>query len=212
MIKGELCMRFYIDFENVGSAGLIGIESLTENDCVRIYYSNNPNVDMYTIEKMIHSPAKIHFVKLLDSLKMMNPPNALDIVILADISRIVASLGSNYAVVVSNDKGYDRVIAELNRTNRTENVLRSESIKSLNISKTANNNSVSKVIDHDALNKLFIQTLSKYIQHKDKIIKIVTSSKTRSEINTRISRSFDNKQSKVIMGALKPIIKKLPGQ
>ena len=126
-------MRFYIDFENVGCAGLIGIESLTNNDCVRIYYSNNPNVDMNTVENILHSSAKIQFIKLPDSLKMMNLSNALDIVLLTDISRIAATLGSNYAMVISNDKGYDAVISELNQTNKTKNVLRLENIKSFTI-------------------------------------------------------------------------------
>lgn len=205
-------MRFYIDFENIGSSGLVGIESLTENDCVRIYYSNNPNIDMHTVENMMHSPAKIQFVKLPDSLKMMNLSNALDIVLLTDISRIAATLGSNYAVVISNDKGYDSVISELNQTNQTNNILRSDCIKSFSASLLSNIGSASTIVDYNALDRLFTQTLSKYIQYKDKIVKIVKSSKTRCEINTRIYQSFDNNQSKVIMGALKPIIKVLPGQ
>ena len=205
-------MRFYIDFENIGSIGLVGIESLTENDCVRIYYSNNPNIDMHTVENMMHSPAKIQFVKLPDSLKMMNLSNALDIVLLTDISRIAATLGSNYAVVISNDKGYDSVISELNQTNQTHNILRSDSIKSFSAPHLSNIGSASTVVDYNALDRLFTQTLSKYIQYKDKIVKIVKSSKTRCEINTRINQSFDNNQSKAIMGALKPIIKVLPGQ
>ena len=205
-------MRFYIDFENVGSTGLVGIESLTENDCVRIYYSNNPNVDMYTVENIIHSSAKIQFVKLPDSLKMMNLSNALDIVLLTDISRIAGTLGSNYAVVISNDKGYDSVISELNQTNQTHNILRSDSIKAFSALNPANNGSASTVVDYNALDKLFMQTLSKYIQDKEKIIKIVSSSKTRCEINNCVNQTFDSNQSKVIMGALKPIIKALPGQ
>ena len=76
----------------------------------------------------------------------------------------------------------------------------------------SNIGSASTVVDYNALDRLFTQTLSKYIQYKDKIVKIVKSSKTRCEINTRINQSFDNNQSKVIMGALKPIIKVLPGQ
>ena len=205
-------MWFYIDFENIGSIGLVGIESLTESDCVRIYYSNNPNIDMQTVENMIHSPAKIQFVKLPASLKMMNLSNALDIVLLTDISRIAGTLGSNYAVVISNDKGYDSVISELNQTNQTNNILRSDSIKSFSALKPANKGSASTVVDYNALDKLFMQTLSKYIQEKEKIIKIVRSSKTRCEINNRVNQTFDSNQSKVIMGALKPIIKALPGQ
>ena len=135
-------MRFYIDFENIGSIGLVGIESLTENDCVRIYYSNNPNINMHTVENMMHSLAKIQFVKLPDSLKMMNLSNALDIVLLTDISRIAATLGSNYAVVISNDKGYDSVISELNQTNQTHNILRSDSIKSFSAPQLSNIGSI----------------------------------------------------------------------
>ena len=205
-------MRFYIDFENIGSIGLVGIESLTENDCVRIYYSNNPNIDMHTVENMINSPAKIQFVKLPDSLKMMNLSNALDIVLLTDISRIAGTLGSNYAVVISNDKGYDSVISELNQTNQTNNILRSDSIKSFSALQPINNGSTSTVVDYSALDQLFTQTLSKYIQYKDNIVKIVKGSKTRCEINNRVNQTFDSNQSKVIMGALKPIIKALPGQ
>ena len=207
-------MRFYIDFENVGSTGLVGIESLTENDCVRIYYSNNPNIDMHTVENMIYSSAKIQFIKLPDSLKMMNLSNALDIVLLADISRIVAALGSNHAVVVSNDKGYDPVISELNQTNGTNKVLRSDSINSssISLSETVNNAPGSKAVDHNALNRLFTQTLSKYTKHKGDIITIVETSKTRCEVNNRVNKAFGNNQAKDIMGALKPIIKMLPGQ
>ena len=205
-------MRFYIDFENVGNTGLVGIESLTENDCVRIYYSNNPNVDMHTVENITHSPAKIQFVKLPDSLKMMNLSNALDIVLLTDISRIAAALGLNYAIVISNDKGYDSVITELNQINQTSNILRLESIKSFSALKLANNVPTSTVLDYNAIDRLFTQTLSSYAQYKDKIVKIVKSSKPSCEINEKICKAFDSPQSKAIMSALKPFIKSLPGQ
>ena len=62
-------MRYYVDFENLGTAGLVGIENLTENDCVRIYYSNNPNVNMETVINIKKSVSKIQFLKLCDSLK-----------------------------------------------------------------------------------------------------------------------------------------------
>ncbi|MBR4345364.1 MAG: hypothetical protein IKP75_00280 [Oscillospiraceae bacterium] len=203
-------MRFFVDFENVGSTGLIGIESLTENDCVRIYYSNDPNVDMYTVVNMVHSAAKIQFIKLPDSLKKMNLPNALDIVLLTDISRIAASLGKAPAVVISNDKGYDPVISEISSTNKTNNILRLDSIRSMLCVKDQQNESIG--VDHNALKLLFDGSLKKYAADKNKIVDIVKTSKTRCEINNRINSSFDNEGTKEIMGALKPIIKTLPGQ
>lgn len=205
-------MRFFVDYENVGSTGLMGIESLTENDCVRIYYSNDPNVDMDTVVNMVHSAAKkkIQFIKLPDSLKKMNLPNALDIVLLTDISRIAASLGKAPAVVISNDKGYDPVISEISSTNKTNSILRLDSIRSMLCFKDHQNESIG--VDHNALKLLFDGSLKKYAADKNKIVDIVKTSKTRCEINNRINSSFDSEGAKEIMGALKPVIKTLPGQ
>ena len=205
-------MRFFVDYENVGSTGLMGIESLTENDCVRIYYSNDPNVDMDTVVNMVHSAAKkkIQFIKLPDSLKKMNLPNALDIVLLTDISRIAASLGKAPAVVISNDKGYDPVISEISSTNKTNSILRLDSIRSMLCFKDQQNESIG--VDHNALKLLFDGSLKKYAADKNKIVDIVKTSKTRCEINNRINSSFDSEGAKEIMGALKPVIKTLPGQ
>lgn len=206
-------MRFYIDFENVGTSGLIGMENLSETDCVRIYYSNNPSIDMETAILLTQSPAKIQFIKLPDSLKKLNLNNALDIVLLTDISRIAGNLGNNYAYVVSNDKGFDPVISEINQTHNIKSISRCENILSATKATVSTVTEITaKVLDENALNQLFSQSLSKYAGYKDKIINIVKKSKTRSSINNNINKSFDSNQSKIIMSALKPIIKNLPGQ
>ena len=80
-------MRCYVDFENVACAGLKGIENLEESDVVRIYYSNNPSMDIETVKLLLNCKAKIQFVKLADEIKSMNIKNALDIIILNDIDR-----------------------------------------------------------------------------------------------------------------------------
>ena len=205
-------MRFYIDFENVGIGGLKGIDSLNEKDFVRVYYSNNPNIDMKTVENMMKSPANIKFLQLPDSLKKLNISNALDIVLMMDVSRIVASLGSdNYAAVVSKDKGYDSVINELNNANNFDKIFRTESIQAMNILKHVKD-TLSDAVDFNAVEKLFNQGLKKYSKDKDKIVNILKTSKSRCEINNMIHKTFDRAQSKIIMTELKPIIKGLPGQ
>ena len=167
---------------------------------------------MDTVVNMVHSAAKkkIQFIKLPDSLKKMNLPNALDIVLLTDISRIAASLGKAPAVVISNDKGYDPVISEISSTNKTNSILRLDSIRSMLCFKDHQNESIG--VDHNALKLLFDGSLKKYAADKNKIVDIVKTSKTRCEINNRINSSFDSEGAKEIMGALKPVIKTLPGQ
>lgn len=219
-------MRYYVDFENVGTSGLTGIEQLTENDCVTIYYSNNPNVNMETVINIKKFAAKIQFLKLSDSLKKMNFSNALDILILTDVSKILPLSDDNFCIIISKDKGYDNIIGEFNKENGSEKIFRESDIsdavkKYKSNNKVKNSTSVNvphktlKVqktpIDEIALENLFKKELLKYKQKKNKIIQIVRSSKSRCEINNRIGKSFTGADQKKIMGKLKPIIKNLPG-
>lgn len=121
-------MQYYIDFENVGTAGLVGIENLTENDCVKIYYSNNPNVNMETVINIKKSASKMQFLKLCDSIKNMNRSNALDIVIVTDIYHALPTLNDNSCVIISKDKDYDSVISELNAGNNIGKIFRALNI------------------------------------------------------------------------------------
>ena len=82
--------------------------SLKADDAVIIYYSNNPNLSMETVQKMIQSKAKIEFQKLSDEIKNMNLKNALDIIILNDIARWISTNNSTeIAFITTNDCGYD---------------------------------------------------------------------------------------------------------
>lgn len=201
---------YYVDFENVGKNGVNGIEKLTQDDCVTIYYSNNPNIDMKTVINLFQTPAKLQFFKLLDSINLMNRTNALDIILLADISRIAQILkADDYAYIISNDKGYDPAIQEINEIHHFKNILRKTSIASPDVTKTITKSSF---IDEIKLNQLFEKQLSKFNTKKNIIIQIVTGSKSRCEINNKIVKHFTNEQTKLIMSALKPIIQMLPGQ
>ncbi len=206
-------MHYYVDFENVGTAGLAGIEQLTENDCVRIYYSNNPNVNMETVIQIKKSVAKIQFLKLYDSLKKMNISNALDIVIVTDISNTLSELSDCFCSVISNDKGYDNVIVELNGKNKNKTVFRAatiaEAMKKCEVSNSTSAND--SVIDETALENLFKNELLGYQSKKSQIIQIVKSSKSRVEVNNNIGKFLSGVDQKEIMKQLKPIIKNLPG-
>lgn len=65
-------MRFYVDYENVGSNGLCGAEHLNENDVLRIYYSNDPSIGMHIVKEIIQSKVKVQFYKMSDKIKSMN--------------------------------------------------------------------------------------------------------------------------------------------
>lgn len=210
-------MRFYVDYENVGSNGLKGIEKLNENDILRIYYSNDPNINMETVRNIINSKAKIQFWKMSDDIKSMNMKNALDIIILTDISRQLEKLSYDCFAVVSCDSGYDVVLSGLSDDSNC--YLRCASIddfyktvQSKIKSKKENKKSALPDESIDGINNLFENELSKYASDKSAIISVITKSKSRCEINNGMLKFFDSKKTGVIMKAIKPFIKSLPGQ
>ncbi|MBR4319490.1 MAG: hypothetical protein IKP69_05500 [Oscillospiraceae bacterium] len=201
-------MRFYIDFENVGCGGLKGIPNLKSEDIVSIYYSNNPNLDMETVIKLFHSNAKIDFQKLPDEIKNMNLKNALDIIILNDIGRLN---NSEKVAIISNDTGYDNMIQKF--LQKGKNIVRAATVSKISTSTVVKQITSNSKIDEQEISALFNKKgeLSGFASSKQKIMNIIKNSKTRSEINNTLTKSFPNNTGK-IMQALKPYIKNLPGK
>ena len=92
---------YYIDYENVSSQGLKGVELLSENDEVILLYSKKADhvkIDILTM--MMESKARIRFLPV-----HVGTPNALDF-------QLVTLLFLNYkpensCYIISKDSGYD---------------------------------------------------------------------------------------------------------
>lgn len=204
-------MRYYIDFENVSCGGLKGIENLKESDTVVIYYSNNPSLNMDTVIKISKTKAKIEFQKLSDEIKNMNLKNALDIVILNDISRLIDSQYNEWIFIISNDSGYDTFINSFAENEKKIKRVSAISKAQPTTSTAKKSNSKGTSVNEQELTALFKKELSEFASKKQEIINIIKSSKTRCQINVALSKKFANKTGK-IMKAIKPLIKQLPGQ
>ena len=114
---------YYIDYENVSSQGLKGIEALTPNDEVNLLYSKKADhvkIDILTM--LMASKAKINFLPVHVGTK-----NALDF-------QLVTLLFLNYkeedfCYIISKDSGYDCCIKTA-AENGAPNVARFPSIES----------------------------------------------------------------------------------
>ena len=102
---------FYIDFENVKDSGLNGIARLNSEDIVRIYYSEDANKMTFgTHCRIIESPAHFEYLRMRKDLKGVK--NALDVILMRDMSdRIVEEKLADF-YIVSNDCDYDDYIKE----------------------------------------------------------------------------------------------------
>jgi hypothetical protein len=100
---------FLIDFENVHSEGLAGVDFLTETDEVVIFHSNNADtITFEMMHKLMFSKAKLSYYKV-----RRGGRNALDFQMSSYLGYLVnASIGSDNVefYLISKDNGFDFVI------------------------------------------------------------------------------------------------------
>lgn len=94
---------FLIDFENVKSKGLEGIENLTEDDKVIIFYSENSDTITFEMhKKVLACKADIEYFKV-----HVGGKNALDFQLSTLLGFLVAKKEFSHIFIISNDKGFD---------------------------------------------------------------------------------------------------------
>lgn len=113
--------HYYIDYENVMSNGLTGIEQLTENDALYLFYSVNANtMTMDKIQSLLQCPADMHFIQI-----HLTGPNAMDFHLIAKLFHDIKD--TDTYVIVSKDKGYEASIA-MGRQMGFQNITRQDAI------------------------------------------------------------------------------------
>ena len=106
-MEEKILNYFLVDYENVNVSGLNGITSLTENDSVIVFYSENADTLTFGIHRRLNeSKAEIKFQKVL-----VKEKNARDFQLCSYLGFLIRdtmteeNLNNNY-FVVSNDKSY----------------------------------------------------------------------------------------------------------
>lgn len=94
---------FLIDFENVKSAGLVGIETLGIDDQVVILYSVNSNTISFEMhQKIMSCAANVEYYQIRRGGK-----NSLDFQLSSLLGYLLASGLYTHLYIVSNDSGFD---------------------------------------------------------------------------------------------------------
>lgn len=94
---------FLIDFENVKSAGLVGIETLGMDDQVVILYSVNSNTISFEMhQKIMSCAANVEYYQIRRGGK-----NSLDFQLSSLLGYLLASGLYTHLYIVSNDSGFD---------------------------------------------------------------------------------------------------------
>ncbi len=116
---------YLIDYENVYIDGLQGIEKLTEQDSVYIFYTQNRcGLTFGLYQQLISCKAEIHLNEVAMSLKNNDPvKNALDIQLMMFLGYVIGTKQSHEIYIISKDKDF-RLGVEF-----YENYIQTEEIK-----------------------------------------------------------------------------------
>lgn len=99
----------YVDFENVSSAGLTGMSDLTTDDEVKIFLGPKcSKMSLIEADNIFHGDATVELIKNDQIAK-----NALDFIIMVHLGYDVAKKAGDLFFIISNDKGYDPAIHEM---------------------------------------------------------------------------------------------------
>lgn len=102
-MTGEKMKIYLIDFENVKSKGLDGIDKLQETDSVIIFFSENSDTLSFEMhQKVLSSKADIEYFKV-----SVGGKNALDFQLSTLLGYMVAKEIYSHIFVISNDRGFD---------------------------------------------------------------------------------------------------------
>ncbi|MBO4668701.1 MAG: hypothetical protein J5648_01850 [Lachnospiraceae bacterium] len=100
---------FYVDFENVSMAGLNGLNKLTENDEVKIFLGPKcSKMSLIEAQSILQCGTPVELIRNDQIAK-----NALDFIIMVHLGYDIAKRWAEGFFIISNDKGYDPAIHEM---------------------------------------------------------------------------------------------------
>ena len=98
-------MVYLVDFENVTSAGISGIQRLTKEDKVYIFYTvNAANMSFAAQLNLLSSPAEVIYYNVSSGGK-----NALDFQLSSFLGYLISKGEEKSFCIISNDKGFEYV-------------------------------------------------------------------------------------------------------
>ena len=176
-----------IDYENVNSKGLKGIENLSSNDHIYLFHKENSTITISIHKKLEASKVTKEYVCVKASTK-----NALDFQLVAKLGLLCAQKPNDKYRIISNDGGFDAAIAYLSDYNisRYSNLAcaKAETTKTPTIEEVKT-------------------LLPQYIDSAEDIAEIIDKFKTKQAINNNLMKKFKSEQVGKIYKALKPLLK-----
>jgi len=184
---------FMIDYENVSVSGLEGLEHLTVDDIVYIFYTENADRLTFSAHRrLLECAAQIRYYKAETGSK-----NALDFQIVTYLGYLIRENSSAVYHLVTKDSGFDSVINFWKKQD-----VQVSRIADLSAPCSCEQVNEMKEILKDTLNPDEIQAVCAMFQKY----------KTKQGLNNALMKKFDNKKTSEIYRLIKPYIANKKGR
>ena len=179
---------YLIDFENVHSDGLKGIEKLERSDECYVFYSEHAGVLTFNMHKKItESRAKMYYVEAQVGMK-----NALDFQLVSYLGYMLREKPEATYCLISNDKAFELVSKFWQ--DKGVNVT-----SAVSLDKSANAAQYSKISAE--LEKLLADR-----SEREFVEKCINELSTKSGINNRIVKKYGTTRAGEIYKLIKPLL------
>ena len=190
---------FLIDYENVNKAGLDGIDELSKNDTVIIFYSANADSLSFEAMRLLSaSRANIEYIKV-DTIGR----NALDFQLSSYVGYLIGRYPDAKLYIVSCDKGYSNV--QIFWFGQGAKVRLVPSVRDRKCANTKRSD-VEKVVENLDLTDEEKETVTEVVWRRLK-----TGSPHLAHIkvgiNNDLLHNFGGEKTKVIFNVIRPLIK-----
>jgi len=179
----------FVDFENVHNTGLNGLENLTENEIVYLFYSKNtPHLPMDVVAKISKSPADIELIESGVG------KNAMDFVIASYLGYMINEHDDNVEYyILSKDKGYKplvdfwedwnvKMIGDLTQFAKKNKVATKKTKPTVSKTEQALRSNIGRVLN--GYNK----------EIKNQVVNVILKSKSKAEVNNKLVKVVGNTQ------------------
>lgn len=179
---------YLIDFENVHSDGLKGIEQLAENDVCYVFYSEHAGVLTFNIhKKIIESRAKIYYVEAQVGMK-----NALDFQLVSYLGYMIREDQEAYYCVISNDRAF-ALVADFWKK------------KGVEVACAVSLAAAVRLKENEKIASRLASLLSDK-KEREFVAKCIEELSTKQGINNRIAKKYGTTRAGEIYKLIKPLI------
>ena len=203
-------MFYLVDLENVKNDGLLGMETLSEEDFLIIFYSKNANsISIDNHMKLELAKAKKEYIET-----KISTNNALDFQLVTYLGFLIAKYPDSSFAIISKDRGYEAVTQFWK--NKKINITILYDLRHAQPTPLPKNDAILPNKTQPQNSKTLNKDLEALLPtHKDKITFIkstIEKYKTKQGVNNALVKKYKSETAGVIYKAIKPLIKDKKGR